>query len=244
METIQNQDRQGTIHLFNHPDLRDLHSSNAETIEIKGDGFRLEGELTLSPQSEGLVLFAHGSGSSRLSKRNQYVARRLEAFQLGTFLFDLLSEEEAADRSNVFNISLLADRLLLALYWLQEEKKISDQIPIGFFGASTGGAAALWAAASLGDKVSAVVSRGGRPDLALPQLTKVTAPSLLIVGGDDEPVLTLNFNALHYLPHGEIEVIPNATHLFEEPGALEKVADLAARWFSQHFRKSKAASAA
>lgn len=189
----------------------------------------LRGDLTVPPGSAGTVLFAHGSGSSRRSPRNVAVARVLNEAGLGTLLFDLLTPEEEHDRRNVFDVELLAARLVAATRWIQEEPEVDT---IGYFGASTGAGAALWAAAELGEEIRAVVSRGGRPDLAAERLAAVTAPTLLIVGELDEAVLDLNRQALRRLGGGsELAVVPGATHLFEEPGALEAVADLARDWF-------------
>jgi alpha-beta hydrolase superfamily lysophospholipase len=181
----------------------------------------------------GIVLFAHGSGSSRLSPRNAYVANALRQAGFATLLFDLLSNEEAGDRTNVFDIALLAGRLDQAAGWVRDMAAGRD-LPLGFFGASTGAAAALVASAGR-DDVSAVVSRGGRPDLADQALPKVTAPTLLIVGGNDREVLSLNRAALLRLrcPH-RLEIVPGATHLFEEPGTLETVVALAQAWFERH----------
>jgi dienelactone hydrolase len=179
-----------------------------------------------------LVLFAHGSGSSRHSPRNQLVARALNRAGIATLLFDLLSPAEELDRGNVFDIELLGDRLLAATTWAHTEVPF---LPIGYFGASTGAGAALWAAAAPGSTVGAVVSRGGRPDLAGPRLAEVRAPTLLIVGGDDEPVIELNRHAARQLRcEHDLEIVPGATHLFEEPGTLETVASLAQDWFVRH----------
>ncbi len=192
----------------------------------------LPGTLTTRPDAIGVVLFAHGSGSSRLSPRNRMVASRLVSGGLATLLFDLLDGDEAADRSAVFDIPLLAERLEDATSWLQDS---GVTLPVGYFGASTGAGAALWAAAELGTTVRAVVSRGGRPDLAASRLAVVTAPTLLIVGGHDETVLELNQEARARMHCPTLlEVVPGATHLFEEPGALETVATLATRWFRAH----------
>jgi len=180
------------------------------------------------------VIFAHGSGSSRLSPRNRGVAGRLNRAKLGTLLFDLLTEEEERDRRNVFDIALLAERLVAVTRWARRSEE-EGSLPIGYFGASTGAAAALRAAASLGAEIGAVVSRGGRPDLAAERLAEVTAPTLLIVGGADRQVLELNGDAAKLLRcEHEVAVVPGATHLFEEPGALERVAELATAWFSRH----------
>lgn len=195
----------------------------------------LQGLLGVPSESpRGLILFAHGSGSGRLSPRNTMVARALRQGGLGTLLFDLLTEEEAADRRNVFDIPLLAERLLQATGWARREQQTA-LLPIGYFGASTGAAAALVAAAEAGTEIAAVVSRGGRPDLAGAALPQVGAPTLLIVGGNDDVVVHLNREALACLScEKELIVIPGATHLFEEPGALEQVVDHAQGWFLDH----------
>lgn len=194
----------------------------------------LAGTLALPPGSEALVVFAHGSGSSRLSPRNTRVAAALRERGLGTLLFDLLTRDEAADRANVFDIPLLAGRLSLAARWLAEQEDTRD-LTLGYFGASTGAAAALVAAADAEGEIGAVVSRGGRPDLARGALRRVRAPTLLIVGGRDPAVLELNRAALAELRcEKELAIVPGATHLFEEPGALEEVMALAGRWFAEH----------
>jgi alpha-beta hydrolase superfamily lysophospholipase len=194
----------------------------------------LEGTLVLPAVSHGVVLFAHGSGSSRLSPRNARVADALHELGLGTLLFDLLTEYEAGDPRNVFDIPVLADRLHLATRWLGEQKQAAD-LALGYFGASTGAAAALVAAAHSEREIGAIVSRGGRPDLAAGALARVRAPTLLIVGGRDTTVLELNRAALAELRcEKELAVVPGATHLFEEPGALEQVMKLAGRWFADH----------
>jgi len=203
-------------------------------VVIPAEGRELAGHLTIPSGARGLVVFAHGSGSGRHSPRNQAVARALNDAGLGTLLFDLLSPEEEADRANVFDIPLLAGRLGAATAWLLDQDD-TRALPIGFFGASTGAGAALWAAAEPDSPVRAIVSRGGRPDLAGARLESVRAPTLLIVGGRDEAVLEMNRDAARHLTcEHRIEVVPGATHLFEEPGALEAVADLAARWFLEH----------
>jgi putative phosphoribosyl transferase len=201
---------------------------------IECGGHRLEGELVVPPHPVGIVLFAHGSGSSRLSPRNQQVAQALQQAGLATLLFDLLEEREASDRRNVFDVELLAGRLLAAVDWVRQQPGLK-QLPLGFFGASTGAAAALIAAARSSQPVSAVVSRGGRPDLAEPWLDQVEAPTLLIVGGEDDQVIQMNRSALARLASpARLEIVPGATHLFEEPGALEEVARLAVEWFGAH----------
>jgi dienelactone hydrolase len=193
----------------------------------------LEGLLRRPDAAGGLVIFAHGSGSSRLSPRNNLVADALGEAGLATLLFDLLTEDEALDRANVFDIELLAARLLQAIAWASTQAATRG-LHIGLFGASTGAAAALVAAAR-GSDVAAVVSRGGRPDLAGPFLHLVRAPTLLIVGGHDEQVLALNREALALLAcEKALEVVPGATHLFEEPGTLDKVVALTRRWFARH----------
>lgn len=205
----------------------------SEAVRIGARGLR--GQWSRPARSIGLVMFAHGSGSSRGSPRNRFVAEVLHQHRLATLLFDLLSEDEAQDRSKVFDIPLLAQRLREALDWLCERGGERGQRRVGLFGASTGAAAALQAAAELPGRVSALVSRGGRGDLAASFLPKVQAPTLLIVGGADAQVLELNRMSLRAL-HGEkrLEIVPGATHLFEEPGALDAVAHLAADWFVSH----------
>ena len=198
----------------------------------------LEGDLCLPGAARGVVLFAHGSGSSRLSPRNQYVAHVLREGGVATLLIDLLTpEEEAIDARTAhlrFDIGLLAERLVGATDWLAQRPE-TRQLRVGYFGASTGGGAALAAAAERPELVGAVVSRGGRPDLAGPALPRVRAPTLLIVGGQDYPVIELNREALGQLrAERRLEIVPGATHLFEEPGALEEVARLARDWFQRH----------
>ena len=198
----------------------------------------LHGNLLIPEQAKGLVAFAHGSGSSRHSPRNQYVAQVLRDVGLATLLFDLLTlDEEAEDlitRRQRFDIGLLARRLIRATDWLQSNEQ-TRRLRLGYFGASTGAAAALVAAAERVDIVRAVVSRGGRPDLAAPVLSRVKAPTLLIVGGNDFPVIDMNRQALAKLRvEKELVIVPGATHLFEEPGALEQVAELASDWFVKH----------
>lgn len=194
----------------------------------------LEADLELPSQPRGLIVFAHGSGSTRRSPRNLQVARALQAQGLGTLLFDLLTPEEAADRRNVFDIALLGERVVETLDWVERRPALAP-LPLGLFGASTGAAAALVAAAARPGRVHAVVSRGGRPDLAADALPGVQAPTLLIVGGADTEVLALNRQALQRLTRdAELAVVPRATHLFEESGALEKVTALAVAWFARH----------
>jgi predicted phosphoribosyltransferase/dienelactone hydrolase len=200
---------------------------------------KLEGTCTLPADALGIVLFAHGSGSSRFSPRNRQVAEALANAAFATLLFDLLTESEARDRANVFDIPLLSQRLEQAVDWVRNDPE-TRALPIGLFGASTGAAATLMVAARRPDDVKAVVSRGGRPDLAGGALSAVSVPTLLIVGGDDTQVLALNRQALAALP-GEktLAVVPAATHLFEEPGALESVCDAAARWFTRWLPRAR-----
>jgi len=218
----------------------------AKAVLIPSVAKILEGDIIIPRDATGIVLFAHGSGSSRFSPRNQFVARVIREAGVGTLLFDLLTpEEETLDlrtREFRFNIDLLARRLMNVTTWLIAEHVRS--LPIGYFGSSTGAAAALIAAANFGNSVAAVVSRGGRPDLAQPALSKVTAPTLMIVGGLDETVIALNEEAYEQLRcKKNLEIIPGATHLFEEPGTLEAVAHLAADWFREHLAPSATAKA-
>jgi putative phosphoribosyl transferase len=210
----------------------------ARAVRIRAGTESLDGDLSVPRAARGVVAFAHGSGSSRHSSRNRYVARELRRAGLGTLLMDLLTpEEEEADARTGhlrFDIDLLARRLMAATEWLRAEAE-TGRLPIGYFGASTGGGAALAAAAERPEDVGAVVSRGGRPDLAGPALPRVQAPTLLIVGGRDEPVIAMNEEALARLRcEKRLEIVPGATHLFEEPGALEEVARLARDWFDRH----------
>ena len=217
-------------------------------VRIPAGRATLDGDLTIVRhgesvrrrigQAKALILFVHGSGSSRHSPRNQFVARTLNQAGLSTLLFDLLTpEEESVDlytREHRFNINLLAERLVHATKWAKQQKKTRD-LRIGYFGSSTGGGAALVAAAEAPDEIGAVVSRGGRPDLAGDALSKVKAPTLLIVGGEDRVVIELNEQARAQMKcECKIDIVPGATHLFEEPGALEKVAKLASDWFLNH----------
>jgi len=213
-------------------------SEQADAVRIAAGRASLDGDLTLPPGARGVVLFAHGSGSSRHSSRNRYVAQELRRSALGTLLMDLLtSEEEAVDARTGhlrFDIDLLAERLGAATDWLRDDPRTS-RLAVGYFGASTGGGAALLAAADRPAEVGAVVSRGGRPDLAGAALPRVQAPTLLIVGGRDETVIEMNREALAGLRcERRLEIVPGATHLFEERGALEEVARLAAGWFARH----------
>jgi putative phosphoribosyl transferase len=205
-----------------------------DEVIVQAGSVRLGGHLVIPDGAVGIVVFAHGSGSSRHSPRNRYVADVLDRAGLGTLVFDLLTEDEERDRSNVFDIDLLAHRLVGATRWLRDQPG-AHSAPIGYFGASTGAAAALWAAAEPGADIAAVVSRGGRPDLAAPRLAAVTAPTLLIVGGHDDLVLELNRTALAQLRcERRLAIVPGATHLFEEPGTLQAAAELARDWFSEH----------
>jgi putative phosphoribosyl transferase len=208
--------------------------ARGEEVEPAAGEVHLAGYLTMPQKTSGIVVFAHGSGSSRHSPRNQYVASVLTEAGLGTLLFDLLTPEEERDRANVFDIGLLAGRLAQVTGWLRAQPQ-ATAAAIGYFGASTGAAAALWAAAEPGIGIAAVVSRGGRPDLARPRLAAVTAPTLLIVGGHDDVVLDLNRRAqagLHCENH--LAIVPGATHLFKEPGTLGAAAALARDWFTSH----------
>jgi putative phosphoribosyl transferase len=215
--------------------------NGAREVQIPVHEVTLSGELNVPRNAAGVVLFAHGSGSSRHSPRNRHVARTIRNAGVGTLLFDLLTRhEEAIDahtRHLRFDIGLLADRLVNATYWLKGE---FEDVRAGYFGASTGAAAALVAAAQLGEIVGAVVSRGGRPDLAADSLPLVKAPTLLIVGGLDYPVIEMNRHAYARLRcEKEIEIVSGATHLFEEPGTLDQAAHLAAAWFRTHLHSSR-----
>ncbi|WP_287762852.1 dienelactone hydrolase family protein [Acidithiobacillus sp.] len=197
----------------------------------------MEGNWVIPENALGLVLFAHGSGSSRLSPRNNYVAQVLRDGGIATLLFDLLTEEEDRVYATRFDIGLLSERLALATRWTQRQPEAAG-LPLGYFGASTGAAAALRAAARFGDAIAAVVSRGGRPDLTGPAISRVTAPTLLIVGGLDDVVIGMNETAYAELrAEKQMVIVPGATHLFEEPGALEEAASLALAWFQRHFKK-------
>jgi dienelactone hydrolase len=210
------------------PPLRD------DEVRIVTGRVPIAGHLTIPENPRGIVLFAHGSGSSRHSPRNRYVAEVLNKAGVGTLLIDLLAPYEERNRANVFDINLLASRLVDVTGWLTTQPDVA-MLPVGYFGASTGAGAALAAAADPRVKVEAVVSRGGRPDLAGSALTNVRAPTLLIVGGRDEVVLELNRQAQAAIPgQCELIVVPGATHLFEEPGTLERVAELARDWFVNH----------
>lgn len=216
-----------------------MDNDRVDSVKIECSDMTLEGLLGLPTGAQGLVLFAHGSGSGRMSPRNQSVARYLRRMGLATLLLDLLTEDEE-ERDNRtaelrFNIGFLAKRLLLATDWVNQHER-AKQLGIGYFGASTGAAAALVAAAIQPATVQAVVSRGGRPDLAGTYLDEVRAPTLLIVGGNDQPVLAMNRDAMQRLTQTrcKLEIVQGATHLFEEAGALAQVSDLAEQWFSKY----------
>ena len=206
-------------------------------VQIESGGVRIEGSLAMPENARGIVVFAHGSGNGRFSPRNQYVAMILRNAGLGTLLMDLLDEREADERAKVFDIGLLTTRVIAATDWLREYPETAE-LAIGYFGASTGAAAALQAAAKLGPLVKAVVSRGGRPDLAALYLKRVMAPTLLIVGGNDLAVIPLNQHALGLLSGPkDMRIVPGATHLFEEEGALDQVAGLATEWLLRYLVK-------
>jgi putative phosphoribosyl transferase len=215
-----------------------------EAVRLPAGSVTLAGDLEVPAGGAGLVLFAHGSGSSRHSPRNRFVARVLHEAGSGTLLFDLLTREEEAEDALSghlrFNIGFLADRLVAATRWLSLHP-VASRFPVGYFGSSTGGAAALLAAATLGPRIEAVVSRGGRPDLAMEALPRVKAATLLIVGERDEVVLRLNRQAFDRIEgEKQLAVVPGATHLFEEPGTLDRVARLAAQWFQRHWKRLRA----
>lgn len=215
-----------------------LVNSSEQLVFIEAGKVRLEGSLVVPEGAEGVVLFAHGSGSSRHSPRNNFVAQVLRKSGLSTLLMDLLTREEDIDYETRFDIELLSGRLETATRWLRDEMAGAR---IGYFGASTGAAAALKAAVSMGEAVGAVVSRGGRPDLAFDSLPRVKAPTLLIVGGRDDVVIELNRKAYARLKcDKELVIVPGATHLFEEPGTLEEVARLAAFWFKERLKPAEA----
>jgi putative phosphoribosyl transferase len=210
-----------------------------EQVSIPVGQVSLTGDLIIPEQAKGLVLFSHGSGSSRLSKRNRFVAEHLQRAGFGTLLFDLLTQQEDENYDNRFDIHLITKRLLAATNWVKQDNRL-NKYNIGYFGASTGAASALGAAAALGDEIKAVVSRGGRPDLANDVLPNVVTPTLLIVGGNDEPVIGMNKQAHDRLQCiKDMQIVPDATHLFEEPGALEMAAQLATDWFRKYLQPSK-----
>lgn len=205
-----------------------------EVVNVPLPDVTLEGELVVPEEAKGLVIFSHGAGSSRHSPRNKYVARQLEENRFGTFLFDLLTREEDRDYEKRFDIELLTKRLVSVTEWLQSRETLKG-VDIAFFGASTGAASALNAAARLQRPVRAVISRGGRPDLAMDELAGVSCPVFLIVGEEDKPVIDLNKQAAAQLTKSEMVLIPGATHLFEEPGKLEEVARIAVHWLETKF---------
>lgn len=205
--------------------------------DIRLSAVTLKGDLRIPNDAFGIVVFSHGSGSSRFSTRNTFVAELIQKQGMGSLLFDLLTEEEDQDYEKRFDIELLTQRLIEVTQWLQKNEKVKG-LPIGYFGASTGAASALGAAAYFGPMIKAVVSRGGRPDLAFNDLPSVTAPTLFIVGGRDSEVIDLNQFAYENLSCiRQFEIVDGATHLFEEPGAMEQVADLAVSWF-EHYLKA------
>ena len=204
------------------------------SVTIRSEALTLSGSLAVPAEAKGIVLFAHGSGSGRFSPRNRFVAQHLQHGGIATLLIDLLTRDEEDERRNVFDIDLLADRVLTASAWLRNDSS-TRELPLGYFGASTGAAAALQAAARASFSVGAIVSRGGRPDLAERYLPEVTAPTLLLVGGEDYPVIEMNRHAYRLLRCPKhLAIIPGATHLFEEPGTLERVTHQALSWFQQH----------
>lgn len=220
-------------------------SRSRREVAIPADGDEIRGDLVVPPHAKAIVVFAHGSGSSRRSPRNRFVAETLQGHGMATLLLDLLTEaEERRGRERVFDVELLTRRLLAATRWLRGRAETA-RLPVGYFGASTGAACALDAAARLGDAIGAVVSRGGRPDLALDALPHVLAPTLLLVGGEDQAVIGLNQLAYARIATHvkRLEIVPGATHLFEEPGALEHVAESAARWFDAHLARRGATAA-
>lgn len=207
-----------------------------EEISIPAGEVKLDGELIIPEGAQGVIIFSHGSGSSRHSPRNRYVAGRLHQEKMATLLFDLLTEEEDEFRKNRFDIELLTTRLQKVTHWISQQNE-THRLPIGYFGASTGAASALKSAARWGEKIKAVVSRGGRPDLAMDELATLSAATLLIVGGEDQHVIELNQQAYgHISDPKSLEIVPGAGHLFEEEGALEQAAELAAGWYRQHLK--------
>ncbi|HVO67722.1 MAG TPA: dienelactone hydrolase family protein [Syntrophales bacterium] len=216
-----------------------MTQNQGKEVVIPAGGMNLLGILNLPPETTGVIAFAHGTGSGRLSPRNSYVARLLQEAGLGTLLFDLLEESEETDRRKVFDIGLLAERLLAGSHWLQNRPGTRG-LKIGYFGASTGAAASIQAAAREPEGISAIVSRGGRPDMAMDYLDKVKAPTLLIVGGEDRPVVAMNKEAFQMIKCVKsLAIVPGASHLFEETGALDKVAKLAVDWFLKYMSPKK-----
>ena len=213
-----------------------MSKSKYTPIEINLNGLILKGNLALTENAIGMVIFSHGSGSSRLSPRNDFVAEILQEKKLSTLLFDLLTEEEDISLQNRFNIDMITLRLIDVTHWVLQQKELKG-LPLGYFGASTGAASALRAAAFYGQDIKAIVSRGGRPDLILSELHKVSSPTLLIVGGRDHAVVEMNEKAYQELNCvKKLEIVAKATHLFEEPGKLEEVARLSANWFLRHLK--------
>ncbi len=211
-----------------------MGTTKSKGVSIQLDGLTLKGDLYIPKEPIGIVIFSHGSGSSRLSPRNKHVAKVLQKKGLATLLFDLLTEDEDQFYRMRFNIDLLTLRLIDVTQFLQQQEHTKD-LPIGYFGASTGAASALRAAAFFGKDIKAVVSRGGRPDLALKDMYKVASPTLLIVGGQDDMVIELNQKAYKKLDcEKKLAIVSGATHLFKEPGTLEEVAQLSAEWFAEH----------
>jgi dienelactone hydrolase len=216
-----------------------VNNNSSQIVHIPVDSVVLEGSLDIPRGTQALIIFAHGSGSSRHSKRNKYIAQVLSEVGLGTLLFDLLTKEEDMIYENRFDIPLLAKRLSSVTRWVKERPQTKN-LRIGYFGASTGAAAALIAAAEPSSEAGAIVSRGGRPDLAEKFLKHVNAPTLFIVGSNDYIVIQLNQQAYNFIKaEKELRIIPGASHLFEEPGALEQVAHLAAKWFNKHLLKKR-----
>lgn len=210
-----------------------------DLVDIPAGKVTLTGELVIPEKAKGLIIFSHGSGSSRLSPRNTFVANILQSQDFATLMLDLLTREEDLIYENRFNIDLLSDRLIAATHWIYQRTDTKG-LNIGYFGASTGAASALIAASKLGDKIQAIVSRGGRPDMAINHLTNLSAPTLLIIGGLDYYVRQLNEQAYAAIPSEKrIIIIPGASHLFEEPGKLEEVASLAGKWFRKYLSKEE-----
>ena len=213
-----------------------IMETETASVEIPIGKISLKGILRFGRKQQGMIIFSHGSGSSRLSSRNNYIAEYLKDQGFSSLLFDLLTEKEDQVYENRFDIELLANRLIRVTQWLIQDEDIPD-VPIGYFGASTGAASALIAGAKMGNEISAIVSRGGRPDLAMPVLDKVIVPTLLIVGGDDIPVIELNKKAYDSLAGiKKIEIVEGATHLFSEPGKLDEVAVLSTNWFKTYLK--------
>jgi putative phosphoribosyl transferase len=226
------------------PAAQPQQEASGSSLEVRIPPVGLGGNLNIPADPVALVIFAHGSGSGRFSPRNTRVAQGLNEHRVATLLLDLLTTTEEEDRTNVFDVPLLADRLRDAVRWASGQPDLA-RLPIGFFGASTGAAAAIVAAASLGNRIGAVVSRGGRPDLAGAALEKLQAPTLLIVGGADYGVIELNEEALRRIRVPKaLEIVPGASHLFPEPGALEEVIRLAADWFARHLGDARSGTSA